>query len=128
LNPNCCRNASTKYSYFFFSEPFKSKLGFKIMIIIIFILTCLSCIILKLRVFYKDILEKKITNIFSRDMSSLYLLFWKYRHSLQNYPRDIFIFISLSLQPNIFMSSLSSSLLFQDSNQTLFNIHYLNYF
>ena len=36
-----------------------SELSFKTMIIIIFILTCLSWIILKLRDFYNDILEIK---------------------------------------------------------------------
>jgi hypothetical protein len=36
-----------------------SELSFKTMIIIIFILTCLSWIILELRVFYNDILKIK---------------------------------------------------------------------
>jgi len=31
----------------------------------------------------------------SRDMSPLYLMFWKYRNSLQNYIRDKFIFMSI---------------------------------
>jgi len=50
-----------------------TKLSFKTIIITIFILTCLSLIILKLRFSYKDIL--RIKNIVSKDMLSMCLLF-----------------------------------------------------
>jgi hypothetical protein len=48
-------------------------------------------------------------------------MFWKYKNLLQNYSRDkfIFVYLFLSLQPNIFMVLLSLSFLSQDNDQTL---------
>jgi hypothetical protein len=54
-------------------------------------------------------------------MFPLYLMFWKYKNSLQNCSKNkfIFMYLSLSLQPNIFMSLLSLSFLSQDNDPTL---------
>jgi hypothetical protein len=79
------------------------ELSFKTMIIIIFFIACLSRTILELRVFYKDILKIKKYIVFE-DLSSFYLLFWKYINSFENCSRNIIIFISLFLflQSNIY--------------------------
>jgi hypothetical protein len=39
-------------------------------------------------------------------MFSLYLLFWKYKNSLQNYPQNKFIFIFVSSVKHISISTI----------------------
>jgi len=51
------------------------ELNFKTMIIIIFIITCFSKIILELNVFYKDILRIKNKKYSFEDMSLMYFIF-----------------------------------------------------
>ena len=53
-------------------SQFEPESNLKIIIIIIFIVTCLSWIILELRVFYNDILEiKNLKKIAVEDISTL---------------------------------------------------------
>jgi len=81
------------------------KLSFKIMIIIIFILTCLCWIILELRVFYNNLLGiiNNKYSILSLETSFLYLLFWKYRNSLCNFSLFPPLFSPLCLRPPPFL-------------------------
>ena len=55
-------------------------------------------------------------NIVFGDMLHMYLMFWKYKNLLQNYLKDKFIFMFLSLQPNTFLSAFSMSLLSYNIN------------
>ena len=74
------------------------ELVFKTMIITIFMIRCLSWTILKLRVFYRDILGTKIINIVSGDCHIYISCFENTEiHFKISHKRFIFIFMSLFL-------------------------------